>query len=87
MTRQQIFSIVFFALLALLLYQMGLMLQPFLFPALWAGLLAHWAFPLHLRLSKLFNQNESLSAATLTVGTPAVVALDVLKDPVFVPMV
>jgi predicted PurR-regulated permease PerM len=68
MTRQQIFSIVFFALLVLLLYQFGLMFQPFLFPALWAGLLAHWAFPLHLRLTKLFGDNETLSAAVLTAG-------------------
>ena len=68
MTRQQIFSIVFFALLVLLLYQIGLMFQPFLFPALWAGLLAHWAFPLHLRLTKLLGWNETLSAAALTVA-------------------
>ena len=51
MTRQQIFSIVFFALLVLLLYQIGLMFKPFVFSALWAGLLAHWAFPMHLRLA------------------------------------
>jgi predicted PurR-regulated permease PerM len=68
MTRQQIFSIVFFALLILLLYQIGLMFRPFLFPTLWAGLLAHWTFPLHLRLAKMFGGNETLSAATLTVG-------------------
>jgi predicted PurR-regulated permease PerM len=68
MTRQQLFSIVFLALLALLLYQIGLMFQPFLFPALWAGILAHWAFPLHLRLTKLFGGRDTLSAATLTVG-------------------
>ena len=75
MTRQQIFSIVFFALLVLLLYQMGLMFQPFLFPALLAGLLAHWALPLHLRFTKLFNGNETLSAATLTVGALGIVVV------------
>ncbi|TKS61447.1 MAG: hypothetical protein EWM72_00585 [Nitrospira sp.] len=75
MTRQQIFSIVFFALLVLLLYQIGLMFQPFLFPALWAGLLAHWALPLHLRLTKLFGGNETLSAATLTVGALGMVVV------------
>jgi predicted PurR-regulated permease PerM len=75
MTRQQVFSIAFFALLALLLYQMVLMLQPFLFPALLAGLLAHWAFPLHRRLSKLFNENETLSAAVLTVGALGMVVV------------
>ena len=75
MTRQQVFSIVFFALLALLLYQMGLILQPFLFPALWAGLLAHWAFPLHRQLSKLCNGNEVLSSAALTVGALGIVVV------------
>jgi len=75
MARQQVFSIVFFSLLALLLYEMGLILQPFLFPALWAGLLAHWAFPLHIRLSKLCNGNEVLSAATLTVGALGMVVV------------
>ena len=75
MTRQHLFSVVFFALLALLVYQMGLMLQPFVFPALWAGLLAHGAFPLHLRLSKLFRGNDALSAAALTVGALGMVVV------------
>ena len=75
MNRQQIFSIVFFALLVLLLYQIGLMFQPFLFPALWASLLVHWAFPLHLRITKLCGGNEALSAATLTVGALGMVVV------------
>lgn len=75
MTRQQIFSIVFFALLVLLLYQIGLMFQPFLFPALWAGLMAHWSFPLHLRLSRAFGGNDTLSALMLTVGTLVIVVV------------
>ncbi|MBX3300853.1 MAG: AI-2E family transporter [Nitrospira sp.] len=75
MTRQQIFSIVFFSLLVLLLYQIGLMFKPFLFSALWAGLLAHWAFPLHLRLTRLIAGKEALSAAVLTVGALAIVVV------------
>ncbi|MCP9472414.1 MAG: AI-2E family transporter [Nitrospira sp.] len=75
MTRQHLFSIVFFALLGLLLYQMGLVLQPFVFPALWAVLLAHGTFPLHRRLSKLFNGNETLSAAVLTIGALGMVVV------------
>ena len=73
MNRQQLFSIVFFALLVLLLYQIGLMFQPFVFPALWAGLLVHSVFPLHVRLTKLLGGNETLSAAALTVGVLGVV--------------
>lgn len=75
MTRQQIFSIVFFSLLVLLLYQIGLMFKPFVFSALWAGLLAHWAFPMHLRLAKWFGGKDALSAALLTVGALGVVVV------------
>lgn len=75
MTRQQIFSIVFFALVVLLLYQIGLMFKPFVFSALWAGLLAHWAFPLHLRLTRLFAGKEMMSAAILTIGAMAIVVV------------
>ncbi|MBK9308516.1 MAG: AI-2E family transporter [Nitrospira sp.] len=75
MTRQQIFSIVFFALVVLLLYQIGLMFKPFVFSALWAGLLAHWAFPLHLRLTRLCAGREMVSAALLTVGAMAIVVV------------
>ncbi|HKU52507.1 MAG TPA: AI-2E family transporter [Nitrospira sp.] len=73
MTRQQIFSIVFFSLLVLLIYQIGLMFRPFLFSALWAGLLAHWAFPLHVRLTRLFGGRDALSAGMLTVGALGIV--------------
>lgn len=75
MNRQQLFSIVFFALLVLLLYQIGLMLQPFVFPALWAGLLAHGLFPVHVRLTKLLGGRETVSAAVLTFGALAVVVV------------
>lgn len=78
MTRPQLFTVVFFALLALLLYQIGLILQPFLFPALWAALLAHWAFPLHRRLSRAVGGRESLSAGCLTFGVLAVVVVPVV---------
>jgi predicted PurR-regulated permease PerM len=72
MTRQQLFSLVFFALLLLLLYQIGLMFEPFFFPALWAGILAHWASPIHRRLVGLCRGNHALSAALLTFGVLAV---------------
>jgi predicted PurR-regulated permease PerM len=78
MTRQQIFSIVFFSLLVLLLYQIGLMFKPFLFSALWAGLLAHWAFPIHLRLTRLFGGKDALSAAMLTFGALGIVIVPLI---------
>lgn len=75
MTRQQIFSVVFFSLLVLLLYQIGLMFKPFVFSALWACLLAHWAFPLHQRLTHLFAGKDALSASLLTVGALGIVVV------------
>ncbi|MGC4098883.1 MAG: AI-2E family transporter [Nitrospira sp.] len=78
MTRQQIFSVVFFSLLVLLLYQIGLMFKPFVFSALWACLLAHWAFPIHLRLTKWFAGKAAFSAALLTVGALGVVIVPLI---------
>ncbi|MEQ1795976.1 MAG: AI-2E family transporter [Nitrospira sp.] len=78
MTQPKLFTAVFFALLAFLLYQMGLILQPFLFPALWAALLAHWVFPLHRRLTRVVGGREALSAGCLTFGVLAVVVVPVV---------
>lgn len=78
MTQPQLFTAAFFALLALLLYQMALILQPFLFPALWAALLAHWVLPLHRRLAKILGGREALSAGCLTFGVLAVVVVPVV---------
>lgn len=75
MTRQQIFSVVFFSLLVLLLYQIGLMFKPFIFSALWAGLLAHWAFPLYLWLTRIFGGKDAIAAALLTLGALGVVVV------------
>ncbi len=68
MNRQQLFSVGFFAVLALLLYQIGLMFLPFLFPVLWAVILAHLAFPLQIRLTAWLRGRETVAAAVLTIG-------------------
>ncbi len=68
MNRQQLFSVVFFAVLVLLLYQIALMFRPFLLPFLWAMILAHMTFPVHERLTAALGGRESLSAACLTAG-------------------
>jgi hypothetical protein len=56
MNRQQIFALCFFGVLLALLYQMGLMFRPFVFPVLWAVILAHLCFPLHIRLTALVGR-------------------------------
>lgn len=66
MNRQQLFALGFFAVLALLLYQIGLMFLPFLFPVLWAAILAHVAFPLQIRLTSWLHGRETVAAGILT---------------------
>jgi predicted PurR-regulated permease PerM len=75
MTRPQPFTVVFFALLLFLLYQIALVFQPFLFPVLWAALLVHATFPLHDRLTQLCGGRDTLSAAALTIGILALVVV------------
>lgn len=77
MTKQQIFTVVFFALLLLLLYQIALVFRPFLLPVLWAGLLAHLTFPLHVRLTSLFRGREVVSASCLTLLVLALVVIPI----------
>ena len=40
MTRRQLFTVCFFAVLLVLIYQIGVIFKPFLLPALWAAILA-----------------------------------------------
>jgi predicted PurR-regulated permease PerM len=67
MTKPQLFTAVFFALLLLLLYQIALMFRPFLFPVLWAALLAHLTYPLHVRFTSFLRGREVVSASCLTL--------------------
>src|SRR5437899_9720138 len=75
MTKPQLFTAVFFALLLLLLYQIALMFRPFLFPVLWAALLAHLTFPLHVRFTSFVRGREAVSASCLTLLVLALVAI------------
>lgn len=67
-SRRQIFALAFFGILLLLLYQLVLMLRPFVLAMVWATILAHLLFPLHVRLVAKLGGRESLAAALLTVG-------------------
>jgi len=78
MTKPQLFTAVFFALLLLLLYQIVLMFRPFLFPMLWAVILAHMTYPVHVRLTERFGGRDSLSASCLTLGVLMIVVVPVL---------
>jgi len=78
MTRHQIFTLCFFAVVLILLYQVALVFSPFLFPVLWAVVLAHLTFPLHARLTTYFHGRETLSASVLTIGIMALGVLPVI---------
>ncbi len=78
MTQPQLFTAVFFALLLLLLYQIALIFQPFLFPMLWAVILAHMTYPVHVRLTARLGGRDALSASCLTVGVLVMVVAPVL---------
>lgn len=78
MTRRQLFAACFFAVLLVLLYQIGVIFKPFLLPVLWAAILAHVTFPLHTRLTALLKERETLSAALLTIGIMAMVVVPVV---------
>lgn len=77
MTRPQLFTAAFFTLLLVLLYQIALMFKPFLFPVLWAGLLAHTTFPLYERMTRLLGGRPVLSAAVLTFSIFALVLIPI----------
>ncbi len=78
MTKPQLFTAVFFVLLLLLLYQIALMFRPFLFPVLWAVILAHMTYPAHVRLTARLGGRDALSAWCLTLGVLAIVVVPVL---------
>ena len=77
MTKPQLFTAVFFAILLLLLYQIALMFRPFLFPVLWAVILAHMTYPVHVRLTARLGGRDALSAWCLTLGVLAVVVVPI----------
>ncbi|MEK6695412.1 MAG: AI-2E family transporter [Nitrospirota bacterium] len=78
MTRQQLFAVCFFAILLVLIYQIGVIFKPFLLPVLWAAILAHVTFPLHIRLTALLKGRETVSAGLLTLGIMAIVVVPVV---------
>ena len=78
MTRQQLFAACFFAVLLVLIYQIGVIFKPFLLPVLWAAILAHVTCPLHARLTALLKGRETLSAVLLTVAIMAMVVAPVV---------
>jgi len=68
MTQRQLFAVGFFAVLALLLYQIAVIFRPFFLPVLWAVVLAHITYPLHRGLTTWLGGRKGLSAGLLTIA-------------------
>ena len=75
MTRKQIFSVTFFCILLLLIWQLGLILSPFFFPIMWALILATTFYPLYRRLLVRVNDRRPLGAALMTLMVLAIAVL------------
>ena len=78
MTRQQLFTVCFFGVLLLLVYQIGLIFRPFVMPVLWAVILAHLTYPLHLRMTRWLGRRKALSAGFLTTTIMALGVLPII---------
>jgi predicted PurR-regulated permease PerM len=75
MNRQQFFTASFLLLFVWLLYQLGLILQPFIAPILWAIILSRLSYPLYLRMVTWTRGQESLCAALMTLAVLFVAVL------------
>ena len=75
MTRKQIFSITFFSVLLVLVWQLGVILSPFVYPILWAVILTATFYPLHTKLLNYLNGRRHITAVLMTGLVMAIVVL------------
>ena len=68
MSKRQLFTVTFFLVFLLLLWELGIILQPFFSPILWAVILATTTYPLYVRLLARVGHRENLAAAIMTMG-------------------
>ncbi|HKQ33668.1 MAG TPA: AI-2E family transporter [Nitrospiraceae bacterium] len=68
MTRRQLFTITFLLLFALLLWELGLILRPFLSPILWAVILAVLTYPVYAKLLATCGHRKNVAAGIMTAG-------------------
>jgi predicted PurR-regulated permease PerM len=75
MTRRQIFSWFFFGIFILLIYLFYKIIEPFILPLFWAGVLALLLYPLYEHLTKTLSNRAGISSAIMTVLTILVIVL------------
>ena len=73
MDRKLFLTLLAFAGLALLLYLLGAILEPFLVPLAWAGVIAIATFPLYERLLGKLGNREGRAAGLMVLGVVLVI--------------
>ena len=69
----------FFVVLLVLLYQIAIILAPFLVPVLWAVIIARMSNTLYLKLVHLLRGRETLAAVLLTFATMLLVVFPIVS--------
>jgi predicted PurR-regulated permease PerM len=73
MDRKLFLTLLAFAGLALLLYLLGAILEPFLVPLAWAGVIAIATFPLYERLLGRLGDREDRTAGVMVLGVALII--------------
>jgi predicted PurR-regulated permease PerM len=68
MARRQLCTTIFLLVFLLLLWELGLILRPFLSPILWAVILATTTYPIYVRLLARTGHHENIAAGIMTGG-------------------
>lgn len=75
MTRKQLFSFTFFAVVLLLTWQMSVILSPFFYPITWAVILAATFYPIYKKLLIRLHGRQQLGAVVMTLMVLAIAVL------------
>ena len=68
MSRRQLLTITFLLVFLLVLWELGVLLRPFISPILWAVIIATATYPLYVRLLARMGHHENLAAGIMTGG-------------------
>jgi predicted PurR-regulated permease PerM len=75
MTRRQIFSWFFFGIFIMLIYLFYKIIEPFILPIFWAGVVALLLYPLYEQLTKALKNRAGVSSMIMTILTILVIVL------------
>ncbi len=78
MNRKQIFSFTFFAIVLILIWQLGVILSPFFYPIVWAVILTATFYPLYLKILAILKQRREPAAAVMTAMVMSIAVLPAL---------